>query len=333
MQNAHKFKNNIKEALQMKAAVVIEKGTQPIFSTFKEPTVTGDNVKIEVKTSALSNLTKMRAMGQHYSSGQDFPIVAGTDGIGLLDGKRVYFAAPSAPFGSLAEQVLVNKNLIIPLPDEIDDVTAAAIANPGMSSWVALVSRAHFAAGQTVLINGATGSAGSLAVKIAYHLGAKKVIVTGRNAEKLNKLGADCAISFDMTKSDGSEQFTSDLNSIINDGVDVVLDYLWGDSALAIMTAVAKFGDHTKTRFVSIGASSGQKNINLPSAILRSSSIEILGSGLKSATMKEVISAISGVFAWAAQEQVTIPTKTFKLEDIKAAWNAPLTPRVVVEVD
>jgi len=317
----------------MKAAIVTKPGTNPIYGEFKEPITNENEVVVKVTASALSNLTKMRAMGNHYSSNQTFPIVAGTDGVGTLDGKRVYFAMPTAPFGALAEQVLVNDKLLVPIPDGLDDITASAIANPGMSSWVALVSRAKFVKGQTVLINGATGSAGSLAVKIAYHLGAKKVIVTGRNAEKLAKLGADEAVSFDMTTNDGSAEFTQKLLSSFKTGVDVVLDYLWGDSSLAIMTAIAKAGGHHVTKFVSIGASSGQKDISLPSAILRSSSIEILGSGLKSATMAELLTSIKGVFDWAATESIIIPTTTFDLSEIESAWQAPLTPRAVVKVN
>lgn len=316
----------------MKAAIVKQRGIEPIYGDFEEPQANEGNVVVNVTASALSNLTKMRAMGRHYSASQVYPNVAGTDGVGTINGKRVYFLATNAPFGTLAEKTLVNQKLTIPLPDGIDDVTAAAIANPGMSSWAALISRAHFEAGQTVLINGATGTAGSLAVKIAYHLGAKKVIVTGRNAEKLSKLGADEAVAFDMTATAGAEKFTADLKDVFQTGVDVVLDYLWGDSALAIMKSVAQFGGHTVTRFVSIGASAGQPDITLPSAILRSSAIEILGSGVKSATMPELMSAISGVFEWAAKENIQMTTNDFPLSEIESAWKAPLTPRAVVTV-
>lgn len=316
----------------MKAAIVKKAGTYPVYSEFKEPITNENEVKVQVKAVALSNLTKMRAMGNHYSSSQEFPLVAGTDGVGILNDQRVYFVAPKVPFGSLAEQTLVNKELIIPLPGEIDNVTAAAIANPGMSSWVALKSRAHFVAGQTVLINGATGSAGSLAVKIAYHLGAKRVIVAGRNTKKLSKLEADDRISFDMTTDEGKNNFVTKLAPYFEEGVDVVLDYLWGDSALAIMKAVAQADSKKTTKFVSIGASSGQREINLPSSLLRSSKLELLGSGLKSASMPELLMAIKGVFDWAANEKITIPTTIFELNDIENAWQAPLTPRAVVEV-
>lgn len=316
----------------MKAAIIKEKGMNPVYGTFQEPTANGNNVVVDVTASALSNLTKMRAMGKHYSASPVYPNCAGTDGVGVVDGKRVYFLATNAPFGTLAEKTLINKDLMIPLPDGIDDVTAAAIANPGMSSWAALVDCAQFKSGQTVLINGATGTAGSLAVKIAYHLGAKKVIVTGRNIDKLNKLGADLAINFDMTGNNGIDNFTEALADECLNGIDVVLDYLWGDSALAIMTAIAKFSKNNRTKFISIGAASKQSDISLPSAILRSSKIEIMGSGVKSVNMPQLISAIDGVFKWAAENNISMNTNNFDLSKIEEAWKAPLSPRAVVKV-
>jgi NADPH:quinone reductase-like Zn-dependent oxidoreductase len=125
------------------------------------------------KASALSQLTKSRASGSHYSSDSAFPAVAGTDGVGVAeDGKRVYFGLPEAPFGALAERSLVSTQHCIPLPDDLDDVTAAAIANPGMSTWAAPVERAHLQRAETVLVNGATGTAGRIAVQLAKYLGA-----------------------------------------------------------------------------------------------------------------------------------------------------------------
>jgi NADPH:quinone reductase-like Zn-dependent oxidoreductase len=124
--------------------------------------------------------------------------VAGADGVGLTaDGRRVYFVLPEAHYGALAEKSLVRSKRCISIPDAIDDITAAAIANPGMSAWAALVERAHLRPGDTVLVNGATGSAGRLAVQLAKHLGAGKVIGTGRNEselEELATLGADSVI-------------------------------------------------------------------------------------------------------------------------------------------
>ncbi|MNU79794.1 Phenolphthiocerol synthesis polyketide synthase type I Pks15/1 [compost metagenome] len=317
----------------MRAAIVKEKGTIPVIGHFDSPVATDGEVIINVSAAALSRVSKFRSMGMHYSSEVNFPIVAGIDGVGTLeDGSRVYFAMPTAPYGSLAEQTIVSEKQIVHLPDGIDHLTAAAIANPAMSSWAALVFRAGFTAGQTVLINGATGVSGSLAVQIAKGLGAKKIIVTGRSESRLQALGADEAIAFDMTVDNGSDTFEKALMPVIAEGVDVVLDYLWGDSALAIMSAVARTNTNRATRFVSIGTSSGQESIELPSSILRSSTIELVGSGDKSVSKANLLSAVKGVFEMAAEGKITIATKEFALEDIEEAWNAPLKPRPVVKV-
>jgi NADPH:quinone reductase and related Zn-dependent oxidoreductases len=317
----------------MKAAIVQEKGTIPVIGHFDPPVATNEQVLINVSAAALSRVSKFRSMGMHYSSEVNFPIVAGIDGVGALeDGSRVYFALPSAPYGSLAEKTIVNKKLTIRLPEGLDDVTAAAIANPASSSWAALVFRARFTAGQTVLINGATGLSGSLAVQIAKSLGAKKIIVTGRNESKLQALGADEAIAFDMTADNSIKRFENALMPVIAEGVDVVLDYLWGDSALAILSALAKTNTDRSTRFVSIGTSSGQEDISLPSAILRSSTIELVGSGDKSVSKADMLSAIKGVFEMASKGKIKINLVEYNLESIQEAWNAPLTPRPVVKV-
>ncbi|EFM11037.1 Alcohol dehydrogenase zinc-binding domain protein [Paenibacillus curdlanolyticus YK9] len=317
----------------MKAAIVKEKGTNPVVGQYEAPVATEGQVLINVSAAALSRVSKYRSMGMHYSSAAHFPLVAGIDGVGTLqDGSRVYFVLPTPPFGSLAEQAIVNEKFTIRLPDGIDDRTAAAIANPASSSWAALLFRARFKAGQTVLINGATGVSGSLAVQIAKALGAHKVIVTGRDEAKLRALQADEAVAFNMTVDNGAKRFESALMPAIAEGVDVVLDYLWGDSAVAIMLALAKSNTERVTRFVTIGTSSGQEDIVLPSAILRSSAIELVGSGDKSVSKVDMLSAIKESFELAARGKLRIDTKEYALEDIEEAWNAPLMPRPVVRM-
>lgn len=317
----------------MRAAIVKEKGATPVLGQFNSPVATDGLVVINVSAAALSRVSKFRSMGMHYSSEGSFPIVAGMDGVGTMeDGSRVYFALPAAPYGSLAEQTLVDEKLVVRLPDGLDDTTAAAIANPAMSSWAALAFRAGFQPGQTVLINGATGASGSLAVQIAKGLGAKKVIVTGRNESKLQALEADEAIAFDMTADNGQKKFEDALVSVIDEGVDVILDYLWGDSALAIMSALAKTNTDRVTRYVSIGTSSGQENIQFPSSILRSSTIELIGSGGKSVSKVDMLSSVKRVFEMAAEGKLAIATAEFALEEIEEAWSAPLMPRPVVKV-
>ena len=179
----------------MKAAIVLKAGLAPVYGDFKEPIPAPGETRIAVVAAALSPVVKARAAGSHYSSPTDFPFVVGIDGVGRLDdGRRVYFILPKAPFGSMSQTAVVPSSQCVILPDGLDDITAAAIANPGLSSWAALKERARFARGETILINGATGTSGRLAVQIAKYLGAKKVIATGRTPsalQSLKALGAD----------------------------------------------------------------------------------------------------------------------------------------------
>src|SRR5580704_14770174 len=128
----------------MKAAIVVESGKAPIYGDFKEPVPANGEVQVTVSAAALSNVVKSRASGRHYSSSGQLPFVVGIDGVGRLeDGGRVYFALPNPPYGSMSEKTVVRRSQCVSLPDDLDDVTAAAIANPGMSAWAALTERAH----------------------------------------------------------------------------------------------------------------------------------------------------------------------------------------------
>jgi NADPH:quinone reductase-like Zn-dependent oxidoreductase len=186
----------------MKAAIVTELGKPPIFADFAEPAAADGEALIDVTAAPLSHVTRYRASGTHYSSAGSLPFVVGLDGVGRHDGKRVYFILPRAPFGSMAERTVVQASHLVPLPDGLDDATAAAIAIPAMSSWAALQERSKIAPGQVVLVNGATGFSGRLAVQVAKRLGAGKIIATGRNSAmlaELSALGADNTISRSRT--------------------------------------------------------------------------------------------------------------------------------------
>jgi NADPH:quinone reductase-like Zn-dependent oxidoreductase len=319
----------------MKAAIVTSAGTKPIFGEFDRPVWREGLEVITVSAAALTSLTKGRASGSHYSADNRYPFVPGVDGVGTLtDGRRVYFAMPEAPFGAMAEQTLVDPRRTITLPDDLDDVAAAALANPGMSCFAALVARARFQAGETVLINGATGAAGLVAVQVAKQLGARKVIVTGRNAqelETLRSLGADVVIPFDLRAENpqGVEYFEQALTAEFADGLDVVVDYLWGRSARTIIVAVAKgVEDAHPVRFVQVGEASHEL-VELPGAALRSSAIQIIGSGLKSVPLPKLLEGIRQTLDLAAHGKLYLPTKVVPLSTVTENWEAFGKPRLV----
>jgi NADPH:quinone reductase-like Zn-dependent oxidoreductase len=304
----------------MKAAVVRGAGRTPVYAEFSEPEPAAGEARIAVTAAAISQVVKSRASGRHYSSAGEFPFVVGIDGVGRLDdGSRVYFVMPRAPYGSMAEQTVVPRARCLALPDELDDVTAAAIANPGMSSWAAYAERAKLQPGETVLVNGATGTAGRLAVQIARRLGAGKVIATARNAEALKSvaaLGADVTIPLVDDEAALEESFKAEFAQ----GVDVVIDYLWGKSAERLLIAGAKAGkEAVPIRYVQIGSVSGP-DITLPSAALRSSAIVLMGSGIGSIPFDRFVHAIDGVLRAAVPAALKIATSPVPLSDVEHAW-------------
>jgi NADPH:quinone reductase-like Zn-dependent oxidoreductase len=304
----------------MKAAIVRDAGQVPVYADFATPVPRADESLVTVSAAAISHVVKGRASGRHYSSGNGFPFVVGIDGVGRLgDGRRVYFVLPRAPYGSMAELASVRSSQCIPLPDDLDDMTAAAIANPGMSSWAAFQERARLQPGETVLINGATGTSGRLAVQIAKFLGAGRVVATGRNADSLKALealGADRTISLLQDKAALEDAFRQEFAS----GVDVVLDYLWGDSALSLLTSAAKAGaDAVPIRFVQIGALGGS-DISLPSAVLRSTAITLMGSGIGSIPLDRLVAATGDVLRAAVPGGFKIASKVVPLSEVETAW-------------
>ncbi len=304
----------------MKAAVVERVGHPPVFADFPAPEARDGEVRIAVTAAALSPLARSRAAGRHYSTGGEFPFVAGVDGVGRLsDGRRVCFVLPRAPYGAMAEQAVVDAGHWVAVPDDLDDQRAAAIANPGMSSWAALVYRARIQPGETVLVNGATGSAGRLAVRVARHLGAAKVIATGRNMSVLAAVGADSVIALDGDAITVDHALTEQFAA----GVDIVLDYLWGPVALALLVAGAKASSAgASLRFVQVGSASGSE-VCLPSAVLRSSALELMGSGLGSISLDGLMASIEGVLGAAGRAGLALDVRAEPLARVGETWNEP----------
>jgi NADPH:quinone reductase-like Zn-dependent oxidoreductase len=304
----------------MKAAIVHGAGQAPVYGDFPDPVPAPGETLVTVTAAAISHVVKSRASGAHYSSSGRFPFVVGIDGVGRLDdGSKVYFALPRAPNGSMAERTVVPAAHCVALPDGLDDVTAAAIANPGMSSWAALTERARLKPGETVLVNGATGTAGRLAVQIARHLGAKKIIATARNAAALDAvsaLGADVTIPLIGDGAALEESFIRQFKG----GVDVVIDYLWGNSAEHLLIAAAKASpDAVPVRFVQIGAVSGS-DLKLPSAVLRSSAITLMGSGIGSVALDRFIACTGDLLRAVVPAGLQIATTPVPLSGVEQAW-------------
>ena len=309
----------------MKGAILYELGQVPKYGTIEEPTATGEGqYTIRVTAAAVKNLDKARTSGKHYASYTNLPAVVGIDGVGYLeDGTRVYGQGVT---GMLAEKAIITANYT-PVPKDLDDATAAALPNAILGSAMPLIIRARLEAGQNVLFNGATGVTGQVGVQIAKHYGAKEIIVTGRNAAILEQLKAFGATQT-IVLTDDHDALQQQIKTIHQTTpIDVVVDYLWGKPFQAILNAF-KGNDinhlASTVKIVTAGDMAG-KEIQLTSAILRSTDIQLMGSGFGSLTKEELIVfnkvIVPEMFLLAAQGKLHIQTEVHPLEEIESVWN------------
>jgi NADPH:quinone reductase-like Zn-dependent oxidoreductase len=304
----------------MKAAVVHTFGQPPKFQEFAAPTPEEDEVLVKVRAAGLHPIVKGIASGSHYSSTGELPLIPGVDAVGTLeDGPRVYyFGLLRKPWGTMAEYAPAKRSMCVPVPDGLDDATAAAIANPGMSAWVSMKDRAGLQAGETVLILGATGVAGQLAIQVARQQGAKRVIAVGRNVDALRNANVDAVIALGQPEDAIRAAFAAEVAS----GIDVIIDYLWGRPTELLLEALAKgfkVSATRRTRLVEVGASAGS-TITLPAAILRSIDLTLLGSGFGSASIEEILAAIPNLFEMAAKGALKMDVDRVPLSDVESAW-------------
>jgi len=308
----------------MKAAVMYQKGEMPQYTDVPEPVPQNDDeLLISVKAAAIKHFDKSRAKGTHYSAEADRQnaTLIGGDGVGLLaDGTRVYALGD----GMIAEKAIIDKSRMVKLPEGIDDASACALPNAVAGSAMALRFRASMQPGETVLVNGATGFTGKIAVQVAKHYGAKKIIVTGRNKQTLQSLlalGADETVLTTQSDEDLVAQI-KDIHS--NTPVDIIIDYLWGHTAELLLASLKGNGSFThKTRFVSVGSVTGDK-IQLSAENLRSADLQLSGSGLGSWTRNELKLLFSEIlpemFQLVAENKLKVDTIKVHLKDIEKLW-------------
>ncbi len=322
----------------MKAAIVFNAGEAPTYTDVPEPIPANEKeVLVTMKAVAIAGHEKSMASGKHYAAEPlSKPAIPGRMGVGILkDGTRIFGVGRN---GVLAEKTLMNTSQMVKLPDGIDDIAAAALPNAVIGSVLALLFRAKFKTGDVVLINGATGFTGTVAVQLAKHYGAKKIIATGRNAAQLQLLlsmGADEVISL----KDNNETITENIKTIAQKTtVDIVLDYTWGQPAEYILSAFSGKGGFTNhLRYVSIGATAGD-TMQVSAAILRSSNIEIMGSGLgslpKEAFQKLFSDLLPEVFGLVIAGKLKIETVTANLKDVEKAFQQDVAPgkRLVIVI-
>ncbi len=315
----------------MRAAVVTSFGTPPACQDFPTPAPqTPHEVLVDVIAVGLHPRVRSQADGSHYTTSGELPLVPGIDGVGRApDGTLRYFILPETTMGAMAEQTVVDLRRSVVLPSDSDPVLIAAAMNPAMSSWIALRRRAAFRPGQRVLILGATGNAGRMAVQVARHLGASQVIGAGRQPERLaalTDLGADATVSLDGPAADVAEH----LGRAARD-VDVVADYLWGQPTADAMAAVVmnRTDRGQPLTWIEIGSVAGP-TAAVPSAALRAVPLQIVGSGQGSVPARDILAELPELATEIAGGTFRIAAHPVPLADVETAWKDIDSQRIVI---
>lgn len=297
----------------MRAAVVTSFATPPAYAEWPDPVATGDDsLVVEVVAAALHPRVRSQADGSHYTSTGALPFVPGIDAVVRdADGRLRYALLHESELGTFAERTLVAREATVPLPDWIDAQRVAAAMNPVMSSWVALRRRTTLHAGARVLVLGATGNAGRLALQVARTLGAGEVIAAGRDRDRTAALlghGADVALGFD------------ELSRAAD--VDVVLDYVWGaPTERALVDIVTARADRSAPlTWIEIGSVAGP-TATLPSAAFRAARLDLVGSGIGSVSPAEFGTELPAIAEAVSRGVFDIDVRAVPLADVAAVWN------------
>ena len=311
----------------MKAAILRQHGASPEVGDFDEPEKGDGQAVVEVLAASLNPVDIAMASGTFYGGATPLGSVVGKEGIGRTEGgERVYFDTPVRPYGSLAERALVDAEALFAVPDEVADELAVAFGVAGLAAWLSLEWKAQVRDGDTVLVLGASGVVGQIAVQAAKLLGAGHVIAAARSEQGLSRageLGADAAVKLDSAD-DLIEAFR---DSAIG-GIDVIIDPLWGAPAAAAIQAAGR-----GARLVQLGQSAGAE-ATIPSAAVRGQTVSILGHTNLAAPVEVRRAAFSRMVKHAAAGELTVDVETVPLDDAASAWErqreGPKTKLVVV---
>ena len=310
--------------MKMNAAVVRSFDHPPRYETYEVPEPDGPDQQIaQVMAVGLHPRVRTGASGRHYTSTGTLPMIPGIDGVARLnDGRKVYFVIRDDTWGSMAEKAVVDLRLMVPLPENVDVLKVASALNPAMSAWVALRRRVPLRPGQSVLVLGATGNAGGMAVQIAKRLGAGRVVGAGRNADRLaalRQLGADEVVSLV-----DDDAVTADRLGAAAAEVDLVVDYLWGEPAATTMMALLRArADRSRAMdWIQIGAVAGP-TLELPSVALRSANLRIQGNGQGAVTPQVYLAELPSLIDEIDAGKIEVEARAMPLADVEAIWSEP----------
>jgi NADPH:quinone reductase-like Zn-dependent oxidoreductase len=303
----------------MRAAAIHELGATPVLEARDEPERREGQALVETGAAGLNPVDLAIAAGIFYGGHPPLPFVAGREGVGrVLEGEAfapgTLVATLKTATGSMAERFAADEAELWEIPGDADPVTATALGIAGLAGWLAVEERGRVQEGDRVLVLGATGTVGSVAVQAARLLGASRVVAAGRDAARLERserLGADATVEL------GGEDFQRAFRDAFPDGgPDLVIDPLWGPPALAAI-AIAPIG----MRFVNLGQSAGAA-VELASAAVRGRRLEIIGHTVFEAPHDDLARAHRAMLQHVAAGELEVDAETFPLERTAEAWEA-----------
>ena len=319
----------------MKAAILKSPDAIPEYGEFADPDVEEGFELADLVASGLHPIVRSLATGHHYGATGSWPRIPGVDAVvRTAAGELIFTGFVRPPYGTFAQRMAIPKSMRFALPSGADPLAVAGGMNPGLSSWLPLNARAaELGALGTVLILGATGMAGSLAVQHARLLGASAVVGVGRNLIALARATEFGAKAVALT-GERAADVESLVHALEGAAPSIVLDYLWGDAAENAFAALARRGfeeDTASIAYVQIGAMAGP-DAAVPAALLRSRRISISGSGAGSASIADVMAQVPVYMQLIADRKIDVPTQTYPLSSISEAWIAPAesTRRIVI---
>jgi len=291
----------------MRAAVIETFGT-PYAGDFPDPVPSHGAIVLDVLAAGVNHLDLAKASGKFYTGPPSLPSVVGSDGVGRReDGWLVYFDETVAPYGSMAERTLVPESALIPATEGVDPVILAALGNAGLAAHTALHWRGGLHAGETVVILGATGVVGRIAVQVARMLGAGHIIAAGREPQGLARaaeLGAHATVQIDAV---------ADLTKALAGG-NVILDLLWGETAVSALTGAAR-----GVRLVQVGHMASA-TASVPAPLVRSRAADIRGHAVFHAPHDVRADAYRQLGQAVLAGQLEVDVEAVPLSDVASAW-------------
>lgn len=316
----------------MRAAVVRELGRPPELAEVPEPAPAEGEALVEVLATPLNPIDIAVGAGRFYGGHPELPYVPGCECVGRLESGQLVWAHGSGlgvkRDGGLAERLAAPRKVLLELPEEAEPALAGALGIAGLAGWLPLAWRAPVREGETVLVLGATGTVGFVAVQAARLLGAGRVVAAGRNPralERTTEVGADATVRLGQGQDEDALRAACGV-----EGPSLVIDPLWGDPLVAAL-AVAAPG----ARVVNIGQSAGPE-ATLTSAAVRGKQLEILGYSNFSAPPDVLEREYLRLLGHARSGDIRVDVDEVPFDEVAEAWRRQSEGtgvKVVVRID